>query len=206
MVDLGVAENRNAVDVEALNNGEVVRGAVGQIAVVIVRLQDIKQDVGVRLSFAAVWSSGLQTGVGIDEQGHRSIPIAAHQQVCIVPRTTNDFTISMHLTYQILWINLGVFIVNANAILAIGVEALSYFRDITQTHSPYIRVAFIHSTVIEVGVKAVVEIPIDAVAIFMPYHIGNQRCRIASSALVVKIYTLTIVEGIAFTFDIDVSG
>ena len=205
MVDLGVAENRNAVDVEALDDGEVIRGAVGQIAVVIVRLQDIKQNVGVRLSFAAVGSSGLQTGVGIDEQRHRSIPIAAHQQVRIVPRTTYDFSVCVHLTDQIFRVHLGVCIVDADAVLVVGVESLADLSNVSQTHGPQVCVALVHGTVVEAGVEAVVEIPIDAVAVFVPDHVSDQRSRIAAAAHIVEVDALAIIERIAFAGHIDVS-
>ena len=146
----------------------------------------------------------MQSGVSVDEQGHRSIPITPHQQVRVIPGSTDDLTVGVYFTHQIFWVHFGVFIVHPDAVFVVRVEPFADFRNVAQAHGPQICVAFVHRAVVEAGVEAVVEVAVDAMAVFVPHHVGDQRGRIAAAPLVVEVDALAVIKGIAFAGHIDV--
>ena len=149
VLQIHVAEERDAVDGKPFDDGGGVGRAVQQVVVVVVRLQGIQQDIRVRLPLLTVAHRGLQAWEGIHEERHGHVPIGAQQQVRIVPRATNDFSVCVNLSHDVLGVNFGVFVVHANPILVVGVESFSDFCDVPERHGPKVRVPFVHGPVVE---------------------------------------------------------
>ena len=149
VLQIHVAEERDAVDGKPFDDGGGVGRAVQQIVVVVVRLQGIQQDIRVRLPLLTVAHRGLQAREGIHEERHGHVPIGAQQQVRVVPGTTDDFSVCVNLSYDVLGVDLGVFVVYANPILVVGVESFSDFCDVPERHGPKVRVSFVHGPVVE---------------------------------------------------------
>ena len=206
VVDFRVAEQRNAVHIKPFHNGQIIRRPVAQIRIVVICLQHIDEDVGEGLAFVAVLGRGLQTREGIGEQAHRHRPIAAQQQVRVVPSAADDFAIGVHLPDEVLGVNLGFSIVLADAVLVVGVKALPDFRDVAQGHGPQVGVPFVHGAVVEERAQGLVKTVVDVMAVFMPNHVRNQRGGIAAAPEVVEVDAAAVIESIALAGHIQVRG
>ena len=81
--------------------------SVGDVPVVIVRLEHVEQHVAVGLSLHPVGGGGLQTAKRIPEelQGRRHVP--AEQAVRVPPRPCDDLAIGVWFADQVDGIDLG---------------------------------------------------------------------------------------------------
>ena len=204
VLQIHVAEERDAVDGKPFDDGGGVGRAVQQVVVVVVRLQGIQQDIRVRLPLLTVAHRGLQAREGIHEERHGHVPIGAQQQVRVVPRATNDFSVCVNLSHDVLGVNFGVFVVHANPILVVGVESFSDFCDVPERHGPKVRVSFVHGPVVEPVEVRLVEPIVDGVSVLVVHHVSDQRSGIAPSSCVEEVDASSVVKGIAFSSHVDV--
>ena len=106
--------------------------AVRQVVVVVVSLEHVQQHVGVSLTFLTVGHCGLESRIGIDKQRQRLVPIASHQQMGVVPCSTNDLAIGVHFSDNVFRKDLGILVVTTNAIVVVHVKALSNFCNVCE--------------------------------------------------------------------------
>ena len=67
----------------------------------------------------------------------------------VVPRTTNDLSVCMHLSDDVFGKDLGILVVASDAIVVVHVKALPNFSNVRKRHGPQIGVALIHGAIQE---------------------------------------------------------
>ena len=174
MLQINVAEQPNAVKVKPFDDLLRIGGAIEQIVVVVVRLKHVQQHIRVRLTLESIGHCRLKPRVSIHKEWHDVIPIPTEQQMGVVPSTTDDLTVSVHLPYDVLRVHFGLRIVATDAVVVFRVEALSNLCDVGQGHGPEIGIPLVHGPIREAIKKRLVKEVVDRMAVFMVHHIGNQ--------------------------------
>ena len=204
MVELGVAEERDAVECEALDDGLAVRRAVRQVRIVVVGLEDVEEHVAERLALIAVCRRRLQPAVRVEEQRHGGLPVAAHQQVRVVPGAADDLAVGMHFTHEIFRIHLRIDVVAADAVLVVRVEALADDVDVAERHRPKVGIPLVHGSVQEEAALRLVKAPVDAVPVLVPHHVRDEGRRVAAAAGRVEVHARPVPECVARPVHVDV--
>ena len=209
VLDVNAAEERDAVHAKALQDGIAIGRAVGQVVVIVIRLEHVQQNFHECFPLVAVLGLGLKAGIGRDEQGHGGVPIAPHQQVRVIPRATDDFAVGVHLAHQILRIHLRILVVPADEEgLVFHVASGPEDGVAGQADGPEVRVALIDAPVGEGSALALVEQVVDAVTVFVEHDVADQREGIAPIPFAVEVDAgrSRRVEGVAGPVDIHEGG
>ena len=209
VLDVDTAEKRDPMHSEAFKNGIAIGCAVGQVIVVVIRLKHVEENFHKGFPLVAILSLGLQAGIGGHEQRHGGIPIAAHQQVRVIPCATDDFTVGVHLTNQILRIHFGVHVVPADEeglVLHIAPGAQNGVA--RQADGPEVGIPLIDAPVGESPTLALVEQVVDAVTVFVEHDVADQGEGIASIPFAVEVDAgrARRVEGVARPIHVHKSG
>ena len=181
---------------KGVHNGVEVGGSVGQVVVVVVRLQGVNQNIRINYAFAAVGSVGKAVERFAEDLHHAAV--AVHVAGRSPPCPANDLTIRMHLSHQILRIDFGIDIVATNNhVRAVQIESHTQHGGVRQGDRINIRVSFPYSSVTELRTQGVIKIIGDGMAIFVVNDIGHDGQGIASSGLGVEIDAVSVEKSIA---------
>ena len=172
VADVHIAEQGNAMDAEPFKDGGAIWCAIGQVGVVVIGLQGIEQHFDIRLTLIAIECRGLQAGIGLHEQGPCQVPVASEEQVGVIPGTTDDLSVRMDLTHEVLWVDFGVDIVAPDVELGlIAVASRTEDWIVGKADGPQVGIAFTHGTIDEIAANALVVQVIDTVSVFMEHHV-----------------------------------